>query len=431
MLAGGLERGHAGQQLALVDAAGGVGHDVGEPHLAVGEGAGLVEDHDIDGAREFEGIAPLEEDAELGAAAGSDQDRRRRRQTQRARTGDDQDRDRVAQGDGHLGLGEEPAGEGRRADCENHGDEDAGDPVDELLHRGLGGLRFLDELRDAGEGGLFSDARGLDHHASFLVERGAEDPVSRPLVHRKRLAGEHALVEGGASLHDGSVGGNLLARPDHQQITRQELLRGHGDLVAFSEHARLLFAELEQARDRLRGATPCARLQEAPGQDQGDDHGRRVEEDRLAHRQGPERVQVGGEGAQGDQGVHVGAEPAGALDGAAMELPAEDPLDHRRQCGLGDEPGRSSRAAHPQQQHRRAEERRQQRAPPRRRHLPLLSGDGALGKGARGAALDAVAEAAHRLLDRTRSRTRHRARAPRVPVRVRDSRRPGGLPAAS
>ena len=54
----------------------------------LGHGPGLVEHDRVDATRRFEHLGALDQQAELGAAAGPDQQRRRRRQAERAGAGD-------------------------------------------------------------------------------------------------------------------------------------------------------------------------------------------------------------------------------------------------------------------------------------------------------------------------------------------------------
>ena len=116
-----------------------------------------------DPARLLEDLRPLDQDAELRAAAGADHQRGRRRQTERARAGDDQHGD---------GGGERVAGVAGRerasrrasaseiADHDRH--EDGRDAVDEPLDRRLAGLRLGDEARDLRERRVRSDLRRAD-----------------------------------------------------------------------------------------------------------------------------------------------------------------------------------------------------------------------------------------------------------------------------
>ena len=82
---------------------------------AGGDGAGLVEHDGVDPAGGLEHLGALDQDAELGAAAGADHQRGRRGQPEGARAGDDQHRDRGGERRSRLRAGAEPEPErGRR-----------------------------------------------------------------------------------------------------------------------------------------------------------------------------------------------------------------------------------------------------------------------------------------------------------------------------
>ncbi len=76
--------------------------------------AGLVEHDGVDGAGRLQHLGPLDEDAELGAAAGAHEDRGRGREPERARAGDDQHRDRGGERRGDALPGADPEAEGAR-----------------------------------------------------------------------------------------------------------------------------------------------------------------------------------------------------------------------------------------------------------------------------------------------------------------------------
>ena len=129
--------------------------DVDQLHPAGGDGAGLVQHDGVDPAGGFQDLRALDQDAQLRAAAGADQQRGRGGQPEGAGAGDDQHRD----GGGERGLGAragaqpEPEGGDGEGDHDRH--EHRGHPVGEPLHRGLPGLRRLDQsghLRELGVG---------------------------------------------------------------------------------------------------------------------------------------------------------------------------------------------------------------------------------------------------------------------------------------
>ena len=88
MLGAGLDAGGEAQHLAGVEAGG--GGDVGDTHLARGDGAGLVHDHRVHLAGGFEHFGALNQQPQLCAAAGAHQDRRGGGQAECARARDDE-----------------------------------------------------------------------------------------------------------------------------------------------------------------------------------------------------------------------------------------------------------------------------------------------------------------------------------------------------
>src|SRR5699024_1399283 len=91
VLAVGLGRGGQGEHLVGVQVAG--RFDAGDGGLALGQGAGLVEEHRIDLAHGLQREAVLDQDAAAGGALGGDGDHQRDRQAQRVWAGDDEDGD--------------------------------------------------------------------------------------------------------------------------------------------------------------------------------------------------------------------------------------------------------------------------------------------------------------------------------------------------
>ncbi len=194
VLRGVLDGGGEAQQLRVTG---------GHAHAPGGDRAGLVEHDRVDTAGGLEDLRPLDEQAELGAAAGADQQRRRRGQAERARAGDDQDGDGRGEGERRALPRPQPEAERRDGERDDDGDEDARDAVGEPLHGGLAGLRVLDELRDLRERGVGPDLRGADDQPAAGVDGGARDLGARRDLDGDGLAREHAHVDGGgAFLHD-------------------------------------------------------------------------------------------------------------------------------------------------------------------------------------------------------------------------------------
>ena len=167
--------GRAGEPHAAraVDALG--GDDVGDPHPPFGHRPRLVEHDRRDLPCLLEDLGALDQDPELGAAAGADHQRGRRRETERARAGDDQHRDGGGEGRADIAGEHEPADERRERDRDHDGHEDGGDPVDETLDRRLACLRLGDETGDLRQRRVGADLRRLDDEAAGGVDRRACD----------------------------------------------------------------------------------------------------------------------------------------------------------------------------------------------------------------------------------------------------------------
>jgi hypothetical protein len=388
-----LQRADEPQRLAAVHAVG--DGDLDQRHLARGHGARLVEHDRVHAAGGLEDLGALDQQAELGAAAGADHQRRGRRETERTGAGDDQDRDGGGEREARALAGAQP--EAERGDREEDDDrhEDARDAVGEALHRRLAGLRVLDEPRDLGQGGVGADLRGAYDQAAAGVDGGAGDLRPRRDLDRDRLAREHAHVDRARALLDDAVGGDLLARTDHEAVADGELLDGDAALAAAGVEDRdVLGAELEQRLQRGAGAALGLGLEVAPGeQEGGDDPGRlevdlvgaftRVGDDVEGHahvvhagvadEQRVQRPQPRGQRADRDQRVHRG--------GAVLEIGPRGLVERQRrpQHHGRDEVQRQplevvelQRRDHRQQQRRDGERGGEDQAAPQRGRLVLV-----------------------------------------------------------
>ena len=337
---------------ARVDAVG--EHDVDEAHAAGGDRAGLVEHDRVDAARRLEDLRALDQQAELGAAAGADEQRGRRREAERARAGDDQHRD--GGGEGELGrlAGAEPEAERRDGEADDDRDEDARDAVGEPLDGRLAGLGLGHEPRDLRERGVGADPGRAHDEAAAGVDRRARDLVAGLLLDRHRLAGEQRLVDGARALLDDAVGGDLLAGPDDEAVADGELLDRDAALGAVGvEHGDVLGAELEQRRQRGAGAALGARLEVAAGEQERRHDRADLEVDLV-------RAAAGAVGDQVELHPHAGH--AGVAEEERVQRPAAgrehadgDQRVHRRGAVLEVRPRRAVERPRAPQDHRRGE----------------------------------------------------------------------------
>ena len=373
------------------------GDDVGEFGVALGEGAGLVEDQHVELVGGLERLGGADEHAGLGALAGGDHDRQRRGDPQRAWAGDDQHCDGRHQRELECRCGAdiEPHHEGGNGDEQHSRHEPASDCVGQPLYGCLGGLGLADQPDDLGEHRVAADLGGPHPERAGLVQSRADHDIAGRFGHRHRLAGHHRLVHTGAPVEDLAVDWHLLAGTHQDDVARHDVLHGnlHGGAVALDPGGPRLQAD--EASDGFAGAGLGACFEETAEQDQGDDHPDRLEV-HVAH---VRRHNTGGNGddravtergdrAKGDQAVHVGRpmgqrQPAGAVD-----RPTHPPHHRRDQSELQpvvhqhhrDPPEPKHLTTHHREQHRESQRRADQQ-PPRqaddfgtpRRRLDILA----------------------------------------------------------
>src|SRR6266511_2184512 len=185
-------------------------------------------------------------DPASSAPAGADQQRGRRGQAKRARAGDDEHRDGSGERRGRPGAGTQP--EPQR--CDGDGDDDrhehGRDAVGQPLHRGLAGLRLLNQAGHLRELRVRADPSGPYHEPAAGVDRGPDDHVAGADLHRPGLTGEHRVVHRRCTGLNHAVSGDLLPGPYHERDADGELLDRHPHLNAAAEHGHVLGAELEQ-----------------------------------------------------------------------------------------------------------------------------------------------------------------------------------------
>ena len=223
MLAAGLDRGGIAENLVFGEARRRL--DAGELRLALGEGAGLVDDDGVDRGHALERLGVADEDAGLGAAAGRHHDRDRRGKAERAGAGDDEDADR---GDERIGerrrrADGEPDDEGENRDGDHRRHEIRRDLVGEALDRRARALRLGDHGDDAGERRLGTGAVDAHVEAAGAVERAAGDAVVPALLDRQRLAGEERLVDGAPAFEHDAVDRDLVAGADAEDVADRDV----------------------------------------------------------------------------------------------------------------------------------------------------------------------------------------------------------------
>ncbi len=108
-------------------------HHVDECHRPGRDGARLVEDDGVDGARRLQDLGALDEDAELRASPGPSKQSGGCREAERARAGDDQHRDRGRERAVDVAGRDDPSDERDQGDHDDRRHEDGRDPVRQPL----------------------------------------------------------------------------------------------------------------------------------------------------------------------------------------------------------------------------------------------------------------------------------------------------------
>ena len=199
----------------------GAADHVCEGGLAVGEGAGLIEDEGLAGADVLENGGIADEDA----AAGGEGDG--------AEHGDgDADQERARGGDGEYGeeavgfAGDGPRGGG---DGDGEGGVPRAETVAEAAEFGALVLGIFHDLDDAGEARILGQAGGADGDGGFAVHGAGDDFGAGGFADGVRLAGEVRLVHDSVAFEHIAIGGDGFVGEDDQVVADGDL--GDGDVL--------------------------------------------------------------------------------------------------------------------------------------------------------------------------------------------------------
>ena len=338
MLAAAFQRCGQRQKLRLRDARG--GQQVSDPGRTLGDGAGLVQRHDLSAACGFQRGGGLEEDAVLCAEAVAHHDGHGGRKTQRAGAADDQYRNAPGQRIAQLTAQQEPDDGGEDGDGDDRRDKVARYGVGDLGDRSLGGGGIADHLDDLGQGSVLAHAGSLAAEEARLIGGSGADPVACGLVHRDALAGQGALVHGADTLQHHAVHRDVLAGADDEDVALLHVGDGDGHFRAVPYQRGGLGGQLHQALEGVGGLALGACFQHLAHRDEGQYHGGRLEVElhHIVHDQCIIAVELGVghckegvgaphiacHGAEGHQRIHVGGTVDEAFEAADEKLLVDD-----------------------------------------------------------------------------------------------------------
>ena len=329
MLASGFQRRREGQQFIFGNAPG--RQDIGDAGFAGGDGAGLIQRHNIGSAGFFQRNGGFEQYAVLRTHAAAHHDGYGRCKAQRAGTADDQygngAREGIAGGLAH----DHPDDEGDQCNGDDGGHEYAGNPVRNLGDGGLGGGSIGNHPDNLGQGGILAHAGGLAADEAGLVDGGGGDGIARSLIHGDGFAGERGFVHRRLTLQHHAVHGNALTRANHKDIALLHLRNGHRLLRAVLQDGGHLRRKIHQGFQRIGGAALGAGFQHLAHGDQRQDHacGFKIQAVEPVH--GPGRIGGHGEELVGTvakgrcrahchQRIHIGRAMQQALEAADKEF---------------------------------------------------------------------------------------------------------------
>ncbi len=127
---------------------------------------------------------------------------------------------------------DKPRHERDRGQNQHHGHEDGAGAVGEPLHGRARALRLIDHA------GNLCEHRGLAHrlsaanHRAVVVERSSQHAAAGFAFERRRLAGQHRLVDRGAALQNGRVHRKALPWQDENAVACLNLSERHNGLDA-------------------------------------------------------------------------------------------------------------------------------------------------------------------------------------------------------
>ena len=225
---------------------------------ALGQGAGLVEDHGVGLREDLEVVRALHQHALAARAAEAREEAQRDADDQGARAADDQE------GQGAVDPFAPQTGRPQREDADQRRQDrqrqraaadrrgvhprEAGD---ERLGAGLVRAGVLDQLQDLGDGGLAELLRGADLQHARQVDAAADDLVALRHVAREALAGQGAGVQRRRAGDDHAVQRDLLTGLDHDDAADLHLVRVHLLEGPVPLDVRIVRADVHQRGDAL------------------------------------------------------------------------------------------------------------------------------------------------------------------------------------
>ena len=262
-------RGHPAQNILIIITGGKI-DQIGELRSTMGQRAGLIKDHGLNGLGLFQGLTVLDQHPQLGPTAGSDHDRGGSCQAHGAGTGNDQHGNKKAQRSRKFHRSAQiPDQSGEHRKHHHHRDKVEAYPIGHSGYGGLGALSTLNHADDAGEHSVASRLFHTNMEDAILVQSAAHHPRALLFGNRQTLAGKHGFIDHALPLDDQPVHWNTVTGPDQQQIAGLNLIGQDFFLPLLREQHGMIRSQLHEFGNGIRGVRLGPRLHVLAQRDQG------------------------------------------------------------------------------------------------------------------------------------------------------------------
>ena len=207
----------------------------------------------MDFLQRLQRLALAEQHAQLGTTASADHDGGGRSQAHGAGAGNDQHRHAVDQAKSQrwLRAEQQPDQEGQHRQRHHHRHKPHGDAIDQALDRQLAALRLLDHADDLRQHRRFAYGGGAEGEGAGLVDGAAGHAGASSLLHRHRLARDHAFIDPAVAIGHLAIDRHAFARTHLDDIAGAHFGNRHFLHTAVAAYARRLGLHADQALDRF------------------------------------------------------------------------------------------------------------------------------------------------------------------------------------
>ena len=234
-----------------------------------------------------------------------------------------------------LGTDQPPEEKGDRGQGHDAITEAPRHAIGQALNRRAPGLGLFHQSNDACQGGFSTDPDHIEFQGALEVEATGGQFRSRLRLKREGFTGEAGDINRGMPLADDTVHGHAITGEQLNDVTGTQGPDPHLTNLPIREHKTgLIRLQPRQLFQGLAGAEAGPLLEEAPEQDETQQHHRLIEEagpTDLRPDQGDHAGQIGTGDTKANQGVHAGGANAGSLEATDQNRTARADQRHAGQ----------------------------------------------------------------------------------------------------